>query len=94
MSGEKLPKKETICEMSMLTAPTVMDLPLPFVAMSNDHIESLKQISSTLQPTLETTNQVYRWQSKNVDFTPSANSSVARKGSERVVGKDGDLSVA
>ena len=34
------------------------------------------------------------WWSKNVDFTPSANSSVARKGSERVVGKDGDLSVA
>ena len=28
-----------------------------------------------------------------MDFTPSANSSVARKGSERVVGKDGDLSV-
>ena len=43
----------------MSTAPTVMDLLLPFVAMSNDHIESLKQISSTLQSTLETTNQVY-----------------------------------
>ena len=27
--------------------------------MSDDHIESLKQISSTLQSTLETTNQVY-----------------------------------
>ena len=37
-----------------------MDLPPPFVAMSDDHIESLKQISSTLQATLETTNQVYR----------------------------------
>ena len=36
-----------------------MDLPPPFVAMSDDHIESLKQISSTLQSTLETTNQVY-----------------------------------
>ena len=35
-----------------------------------------------------------RWRSKNENFTPSANSSVARKGSERVVGKDGDLSVA
>ena len=34
------------------------------------------------------------WQSKNVNFTPSANSSVACKGSERVVGKDGDLSIA
>ena len=29
-----------------------------------------------------------------MNFTPSANSSVARKGSEKVVGKDGDLSVA
>ena len=35
-----------------------------------------------------------RWRSKNVNFTPSANSSVARKGSEKVVGKDGDLSTA
>ena len=59
-SGEKLPKKETSCETSMLTAPTVTDLPSPFVTMSEDHIESLKQISSTLQSTLETTNQVYR----------------------------------
>ena len=37
-----------------------MDLPLPFVVMSDDHIESLKQISSTLQSMLKTTNQVYR----------------------------------
>ena len=44
----------------MSTAPTVTDLPPPFVAMSDNHIESLKQISSTLQSTLETTNQVYR----------------------------------
>ena len=29
-----------------------------------------------------------------MNFTPSANSSVAHKGSERVVGKDGDLSIA
>ena len=29
-----------------------------------------------------------------MNFTPSANSSVARKGSERVVGKDGDLSIS
>ena len=35
-----------------------------------------------------------RWRSKNENFTPSANSSVARKGSERVVGKDGDLSIS
>ena len=59
-SGEKLPKKETSCETSTSTAPTVTDLPSPFVTMSEDHIESLKQISSTLQSTLETTNQVYR----------------------------------
>ena len=41
-------------------------------------------------------NWKYRihWQSKNVDFTPSANSSVARKGSEKVVGKDEGLSIA
>ena len=43
----------------MSTTPTVTDLPLPFIVMSDDHIESLKQISSTLQSTLETTNQVY-----------------------------------
>ena len=35
-----------------------------------------------------------RWRSKNGNFTPSANSSVARKGSERVVGKDGDSSIS
>ena len=35
-----------------------------------------------------------RWRSKNVNFTPSANSSVARKGSEKVVGKDEGLSIA
>ena len=39
-------------------------------------------------------NTTLCWQSKNVDFTPSANSLVAHKGSKRVVGKDGDLSVA
>ena len=37
-----------------------MDLPLPFVTMSEDHIKSLKQISMTLQSTLETMNRVYR----------------------------------
>ena len=36
--------------------------------------------------------QIPCWQSKNENFTPSANSSVARKGSERVVGKDEGLS--
>ena len=29
-----------------------------------------------------------------MDFTPSANSSVAHKGSEKVVRKDGELSIA
>ena len=58
MSGEKLPKKETICKRSMSTTPTVMDLPPPFVMMSEDHIELLKQISMTLQSTLKTTNRV------------------------------------
>ena len=43
----------------MSTAPTVMDLLSPFVTMSEDHIESLKEISMTLQSTIETTNQVY-----------------------------------
>ena len=43
----------------MLTAPTVTDLPSPFVMMSEDHIESLKQISMTLQSTIETMNRVY-----------------------------------
>ena len=37
-----------------------MDLLLPFVTMSEDHIESLKQISMTLQSTIETTNRVYQ----------------------------------
>ena len=45
--------------MSTSTALTVTDLPPPFVAMSDNHIKSLKQISSTLQSTLETMNQVY-----------------------------------
>ena len=44
----------------MSTAPTVMDLLSPFVMMSEDHIESLKQISMTLQSTIKTTNRVYR----------------------------------
>jgi hypothetical protein len=59
-SSKKLPKKETICETSTSTTSTVTDLPSPFVTMSDDHIESLKQISTTLQSTLETTNRVYR----------------------------------
>ena len=59
-SDQKLPEKETIHKRSMSTTPTVTDLPPPFVAMSDDHIKSLKQISSTLQSTLKTTNQVYR----------------------------------
>ena len=58
--GKKLPKKETICETLTLTTPTVMDLPLPFITMSEDHIELLKQISMTLQSTIETMNRVYR----------------------------------
>ena len=37
-----------------------MDLPLPFITMSEDHIELLKQISMTLQSTIETMNRVYR----------------------------------
>ena len=53
-------KRKLFAKRQTSTAPTVTDLPPPFVAMSNDHIESLKQISSTLQSTLETTNQVYR----------------------------------
>jgi hypothetical protein len=60
MSSKKLPKKETICETSTSTTSTVTDLPTPFVTMSDDHIKSLKQISTTLQSTLETTNRVYR----------------------------------
>jgi hypothetical protein len=36
-----------------------MDLPLPFITMSEDHIELLKQISMTLQSTIETMNRVY-----------------------------------
>ena len=60
MSGEKLLKKETICERSVSTTPTVTDLPSLFVTMSEDHIESLKQISMTLQSTIKTTNRVYR----------------------------------
>jgi hypothetical protein len=59
-SSKKLPKKETIRETSTSTTSTVTDLPTPFVTMSDDHIESLKQISTTLQSTLETTNRVYR----------------------------------
>ena len=59
-SDKKLLKKETICETSTSTTSTVTDLPSPFVTMSDNHIESLKQISTTLQSTLETTNRVYR----------------------------------
>ena len=49
---------------------------------------------SGLLPTTSTSKNHAQWRSKNVDFAPSANSSVARKGSEKVVGKDGELFIA